>query len=78
MHKKTWVIMFVSIFVLLTLFFISCTLDETSQTSRTVYITNTGNKYHRYSCRYVQQSRIAISLDTAKARGYTACSVCSP
>jgi hypothetical protein len=43
-----------------------------------VYITATGEKYHRDGCRYLSQSKIAISLADAKARGYTPCSVCDP
>jgi len=44
----------------------------------TVYITRTGEKYHRGSCGYLSQSKIAISLADAKARGYGPCSVCRP
>lgn len=44
--------------------------------SETVYITNTGEKYHRYGCQYLRKSQIAISLDDAISRGYTACSRC--
>lgn len=44
----------------------------------TVYITRTGNKYHRAGCRYLRQSKIAISLSSAKSNGYTPCSVCNP
>ncbi len=42
----------------------------------TVYVTNTGTKYHNSGCRYLSKSRISISLTKAKQRGYTACSVC--
>ncbi len=45
-------------------------------TSQTVYITNTGSKYHRAGCQYLRQSQIAISLEKAKSQGYTACSRC--
>lgn len=44
--------------------------------SEIVYVTNTGKKYHRDGCGYLSQSKIAISLDDAKARGYTPCSRC--
>lgn len=44
--------------------------------SETVYITNTGEKYHRSGCQYLRQSKIAISLDDAINKGYTACSRC--
>lgn len=49
-----------------------------SDDSSTVYITNTGSKYHRSDCRYLSSSKIAISLGEAKDRGYTPCSVCKP
>lgn len=44
----------------------------------TVYITQTGSKYHMYGCRYLSKSKIAISLSNAKAQGYGPCSVCNP
>lgn len=44
--------------------------------SVTVYITRTGEKYHRSGCQYLRESKIPIELATAKARGYTACSRC--
>lgn len=43
---------------------------------QTVYITNTGEKYHRNGCRYLKKSQIPISLSDAQARGYTACKKC--
>jgi len=45
---------------------------------RTVYITNTGKKYHSDGCRYLARSRIPISLEDAKTRGLTPCSRCGP
>jgi len=44
----------------------------------TVYITKTGEKYHKGSCRYLRQSKIAVSLKEAVSRGYGPCSVCQP
>ena len=44
--------------------------------SRTVYITNTGSKYHKVWCRYLKDSSIPISEEDAIANGYTACKVC--
>ncbi len=44
----------------------------------TVYITDTGEKYHRGSCRYLSHSKHAISLEDAIAQGYGACKVCKP
>jgi Zinc dependent phospholipase C len=39
-----------------------------SSGTTTVYITKTGSKYHRGSCSYLSQSKIAISLSQAKSR----------
>nr|DAW41658.1 MAG TPA: DNA methyl phosphotriester repair domain protein [Caudoviricetes sp.] len=55
--------------------FVPITPDNGNQ-SQMVYITNTGEKYHRNGCQYLRQSKIAISLDDAINQGYTACSRC--
>ncbi len=44
----------------------------------TVYITDTGEKYHRGTCRYLRYSKYAISKSEAQRQGYTACKVCRP
>lgn len=44
----------------------------------TVYVTNTGSKYHMSGCQYLKKSRIPISLSNAKKQGYTPCSRCNP
>lgn len=41
-----------------------------------VYVTKTGEKYHADSCRFLSKSKIAIDLDDAIKKNYTACSVC--
>jgi len=43
-----------------------------------VYITNYGNNYHRSWCRYLWNSKIAISISEAIDKEYTPCSVCRP
>ncbi len=43
-----------------------------------VYVTKTGEKYHRESCRYLSRSKIKTTLVEAKRRGYTPCKVCKP
>lgn len=50
--------------------------DVSPEQSETVYITQTGKKYHRAGCRHLQKSQIPISLDDAKTKGYTACKSC--
>lgn len=50
---------------------------ESEKKSITVYVTRTGEKYHRNGCRYLRRSKIAISLENAKF-AYSPCSVCNP
>lgn len=62
--------------------------SSTSQTTKsnvtddysgyTVYITKTGDCYHRNGCRYLSRSQIAISKSRAVSQGYRACSICCP
>lgn len=44
----------------------------------TVYVTNTGSKYHLAGCQYLSDSQMTISLADALAGGYGPCSVCNP
>ena len=46
--------------------------------SATVYVTQSGKKYHVSGCKYLSKSKTAISLTDAKSRGYTPCSKCHP
>lgn len=41
-----------------------------------VYITDTGTKYHKGSCRWLKNSKIEILKEEAKAKGYEACGTC--
>lgn len=43
---------------------------------QTVYITNSGTKYHKSGCKYLKKSKTAISLSDALAQGYEPCKVC--
>lgn len=45
--------------------------------SATVYITNTGTKYHKSGCSYLKSSH-AVTLEYAITNGYSACSRCHP
>jgi hypothetical protein len=44
----------------------------------TVYVTRTGDKYHRVDCQHIGRSRQAISLSDARARGLAPCKTCKP
>lgn len=45
--------------------------------TKTVYITETGSKYHRGTCRHLD-SKIQTTVSDAKARGFTPCGTCDP
>lgn len=44
----------------------------------TVYITRTGEKYHRSGCRYLSRSKIKTTKQMAVRNGYSPCKVCRP
>lgn len=43
-----------------------------------VYISKSGKKYHTEKCRFVSSHKTPISLEEAKKKGYTPCSICNP
>lgn len=51
---------------------------DTQPTAQTVYITDTGEKYHRAGCRYLKKSQSALNRSDAQRFGYSPCSVCCP
>lgn len=53
-------------------------LSFASAAAEIVFITKTGEKYHREDCQYLRQSKIEISLEAALKNGYEPCSVCKP
>src|SRR2546423_166840 len=62
------------ILIWLTLFAIACNVAS----AQTVFITKTGKKYHTSDCRYLNESKIAIELKDAIAKGYEPCKICKP
>ena len=56
----------------------SSSTAQSQNNEYTVYITKTGDKYHRAGCRYLSKSQIAISKSDAIGSGYSPCSVCNP
>lgn len=51
------------------------TIENTG--SESVYITDTGEKYHTKNCRYIKNgNKKEVSLSYAKENGYTPCSAC--
>ncbi|MDN5214966.1 hypothetical protein QQ020_22995 [Fulvivirgaceae bacterium BMA12] len=63
-------------YCLLLFLLISCAQIQTE--AQTVYITKTGRKYHKETCRYLNHSKYPLTLSKAKERGYEACKVCKP
>jgi len=49
----------------------------TDATEPTVYITNSGTKYHSAGCRYLRSSSVPMKLSDA-SRGHSPCSACHP
>jgi hypothetical protein len=45
---------------------------------QTVYITKTGQKFHRGTCKHLKYSKIPVDIEEAIRLGYDACKVCAP
>jgi len=54
------------------------TTPQTENAQLTVYVTESGARYHLSSCRTLRGNGRPISLGEAKRRGYTPCKVCQP
>lgn len=52
--------------------------DDGQKKEEVVYITKTGEKYHRADCIYLKNDVEKISLSEAKERGYEPCKKCEP
>ena len=52
-------------------------ISETAENEITVYITESGTRYHKDGCRYLKKSKIPIELSEA-AISYQPCQVCKP
>ena len=70
-----------AVVVLLCVFVFGCvtpTIRSAAAPSTTVYVTRTGERYHRGACRYLSQSKVPTTLEAARGAGYTPCKVCNP
>lgn len=52
--------------------------NENISNTKTVYITQSGTKYHLETCSYLSKSKIEISRSDAINEGYEPCSRCKP
>mgnify|MGYP000014758105 FL=1 len=73
-----------SIFLALSLLLLSsCTkkpkkYSSSKADSVTVYVTDTGHKYHKKNCSYLKYSKNEITLSEAIDENYSPCLVCVP
>ena len=49
-----------------------------SQSDTEVFITNTGERYHKETCQHLSKSKIKTTFEKAKELDYTPCKVCKP
>ena len=53
-------------------------LDVTRNPTSVVYASETGTKYHKVSCHYVEEDYLTMSVAEAIASNLTPCGVCKP
>lgn len=75
MRHRNKVLMLLVVFMVLVPVYVG---SKQSTNVQTVFITKSGDKYHRDSCKFVAKTRIPITLEQALGRGYQACKVCKP
>jgi micrococcal nuclease len=73
--KKIFRIISVFLFFCIAL---SCVYSDNARADTIVYVTKSGTKYHRDSCRTLGNSKSAIKLADAVHAGYAPCAVCKP
>ncbi len=60
------------------LLFIIALLLSIQLNGQEVYLTKTGKKYHKSTCRYLKYSKRKVTLEEVKQFGYRPCLVCKP
>jgi hypothetical protein len=60
------------------LLFVTIIITSNISAQTEVYVTKTGQKYHKEICRYLKLSKNKTTIKKAKAKGYLACKVCVP
>ena len=58
--------------------FVSLMFYAVDMSSQSVYVTNTGAKYHKSTCHHLKSSKNEIAFEKALKLSYTSCSVCKP
>jgi micrococcal nuclease len=77
--KRFFFVPFVFIFTMLVSLVVSRGIyAENAGSETTVYVTNSGKRYHRETCGSLSRSKIAVSLGNAIRSDYEPCSICDP
>lgn len=63
-------------FFILSFFILSFFIITSNLKAQTVYITETGKKYHSKNCEVVKTGKKGIELTEAKKIGYEPCKIC--
>lgn len=53
-------------------------VESSQKIESVVYVTRTGKKYHRSTCRYAAKATRSMPRSEAEALGYGACGICKP
>jgi hypothetical protein len=80
MFRRRWLVLVLSCALCLSLVaggIAGCSRPD-ADTSPIVYVTATGDHYHRAGCRYLSHSSYPLTLNQAIRDGYDNCSVCRP
>jgi hypothetical protein len=71
-----------STFIIYCFIFTGCSHETpkpmTSYYDTVVYITDHDMKYHRDGCKYLEYSKVPITLEQAKERNLSSCPICKP
>lgn len=57
---------------------VSAPANPVTHSEIVVYVTKTGEKYHREGCKHLARSSLPMPLEQARKKGYTPCSLCNP
>ncbi len=52
--------------------------EDGKDKNTTVYVTASGEKYHKDGCNYLSEKKMAVSANDAVRAGYEACAYCQP
>lgn len=65
-----------SLLACIAFFLLMLSCNGKQATNQPVYITATGNTYHRHTCRYLGEACVPVQVEDAVVKEYTPCSDC--